>query len=159
MLIIFITTFSAILIGYLTIRSAIDREIRIRLANSITAYFQEVQFTEEQCLQIAQELSSDGELVALLLNSEFDALESKLVHYHQLGIFDIIEIEDVEGKVILRGHQPSVLGDVKINQTIIKEGLAGKNAVSYEQGQSGVAIRAVSPIETGNSIVGVLMIV
>jgi signal transduction histidine kinase len=158
MLIIFITTFSAILIGYLIIRSAIDREIRIRLANSITAYFQEVQFTEEQCLQIAQELSSDEELVALLLNGEFDALESNLVHYHQLGIFDIIEIEDVEGKVILRGHQPSVLGDVKINQTIIKEGLAGKSAVSYEQGQSGVAIRAVSPIETGNSIVGVLMI-
>jgi signal transduction histidine kinase len=158
MLIIFITTISALLIGYMLIRRTIDREIRIRLADSITAYFQEVQFIEEQCLQIAQELSSNRELVALLMKGEFDALESKLVHYHQLSIFDIIEIEDVEGKVILRGHQPSVLGDVKINQTIVKEGLAGRSAVSYEQGQSGIAIRAVSPIENGNDIVGVLMI-
>jgi signal transduction histidine kinase len=158
MLIIFVTTISALLIGYLIIRRTIDREIRIRLADSITAYFQEVQFIEEQCLQIAQELSSDQELVALLMNGEFQALERKLVHYHQLGIFDIIEIEDVEGKVILRGHQPSVLGDVKINQMIVKEGLAGRSAVSYEQGQSGIAIRAVSPIESGTDIIGVLMI-
>jgi signal transduction histidine kinase len=158
MLIIFITTISALLIGYLIIRRTIDREIRIRLADSITAYFQEVQFIEEQCLNIAQELSSERELVAMLMTGELDALEKKLVHYHQLGIFDIIEIEDVEGKVILRGHQPSVLGDLKINQMIVKEGLAGRSAVSYEQGQSGIAIRAVSPIETGNNIVGVLMI-
>jgi signal transduction histidine kinase len=158
MLIIFVTTISALLIGYLIIRRTIDREIRIRLADSITAYFQEVQFIEEQCLQIAQELSSNQELVALLINGEFEALERKLVHYHHLDIFDIIEIEDVEGKVILRGHQPSVLGDVKINQMIVKEGLAGRSAVSYEQGQSGIAIRAVSPIESGTNIVGVLMI-
>jgi sensor histidine kinase regulating citrate/malate metabolism len=158
MLIIIITTISALLIGYMLIRSTIDREIRIRLADSLTAYFQEVQFIEEQCLQIAEELSSDSELIAMLMNGEFNALEKKLVHYHQLGIFDIIEIEDVEGKVILRGHQPSVLGDAKIHQTIVKEGLAGRSAVSYEQGQSGIAIRAVSPIENGNDIVGVLMI-
>lgn len=158
MLIIFITTISALLIGYLIIRSTIDREIRIRLADSITAYFQEVQFIEEQCLKIAQELSSDRELVALLAEGEFDVLESKLVHYHQLGIFDIIEIEDTDGKVILRGHQPAVTGDVKINQMIVKEGLAGRSAVSYEQGQSGMAIRAVSPIESGDKIVGILMI-
>jgi len=142
----------------LIIRSTIDREIRIRLTDSITAYFQEVQFIEEQCLKIAQALSSDRELVALLAEGEFEALESKLVHYHQLSIFDIIEIEDMDGKVILRGHQPDVLGDVKINQTIVKEGLAGRSAVSYEQGQSGIAIRAVSPIESGGGILGVFMI-
>ena len=158
MLIIFITTISALLIGYLIIRNTIDREIRIRLADSITAYFQEVKFIEEECLKIASELSTDPELVTLLAQGEFAVLESKLVHYHRLGIFDIIEIEDPDGKVILRGHQPAVAGDVKINQTIVKEGLAGRSAVSYEQGQSGMAIRAVSPIERGGKILGVLMI-
>jgi len=158
MLIIFITTISGLLIGYLIIRNTIDREIQIRLADSITAYFQEVQFIEKECLKIARELSTDGELVALLAQDEFEVLESKLVHYHRLGIFDIIEIEDPEGKVILRGHQPAVTGDVKIDQTIVKEGLAGRSAVSYEKGQSGMAIRAVSPIENGGKIIGVLMI-
>ena len=158
MLIIFITTISALLIGYLIIRNTIDREIHIRLADSITAYFQEVQFIEDQCLKIAKELSSDRELVALLAEGGFHVLESKLVHYHRLGIFDIIEIEDTDGKVILRGHQPAVTGDVKINQAIVKEGLSGRSAVSYEQGQSGMAIRAVSPIALGGKILGVLMI-
>ncbi|UCF96329.1 MAG: hypothetical protein JSV89_14260 [Spirochaetaceae bacterium] len=158
MLIIFITTISALLIGYLIIRSTIDREVRIRLADSITAYFQEVQFIEDQCLKIAQELSSDSELAMLLSRGEFEVLENKLVHYHQLGIFDIIEIEDTAGRVILRGHQPEITGDVKINQVIVKEGLAGRSAVTYEQGQSGMAIRAVSPIEREEEIVGVLMI-
>jgi len=158
MLIIFITTVSALLIGYLIIRNTIDREIRIRLADSITAYSQEVRFIEQQCLKIAEEMSSDRDLVTLLIEGRFDPLEDKLVHYHRLGIFDIIEIEDTAGKVILRGHQPEVTGDVKINQEIVKEGLAGRSAVSYEQGQSGVAIRAVSPIESDGKILGVLMI-
>jgi signal transduction histidine kinase len=158
MLIIFITTISALLIGYLIIRNTIDREIRIRLADSITAYSQEVQFIEQQCLKIAEELSSDRTLVTLLAEGRFNPLENQLVHYHRLGIFDIIEIEDTSGKVILRGHQPEAAGDVKINQEIVKEGLAGRSAVSYEQGQSGVAIRAVSPIKSNGEILGVLMI-
>jgi len=70
MLIIFITTISALLIGYLTIRNTIDREIRIRLSDSIAAYFQEVQFIEEQCLKIAEELSSDREFAGLLVEKE-----------------------------------------------------------------------------------------
>jgi len=117
-----------------------------------------VQFIEQQCLKIAEELSSDRNLVTLLAEGRFNPLENQLVHYHRLGIFDIIEIEDTSGKVILRGHQPDAAGDVKINQEIVKEGLAGRSAVSYEQGQSGVAIRAVSPIKSKGEILGVLMI-
>lgn len=157
-LIISVSTGGSLLIGYLTTRATLDSETRTRLADSMSAFSRELGFVEERCLKIARELTAKGELASLLTAGRLGELETLLVHYHRLGVFDIIEIEDTGGRVVVRGHRPELVGDLKIDQAIVQEGLSGRDGVSYEQGRSGVAVRAVAPLRGQTGIVGVLMV-
>ncbi len=167
---IFTTTFSSSLIGYRVILKTAEYEIQSKLNDSISAYYQEIKFTEQNCLSIAKTLSKNRDIVTLLSNKKYKQLEKKLIEYYRMKIADIIEIENTEGQVVLRGHNPSLAGDIKIEQKIIQRGLSGVSNVSYEIGKSGFAIRAVSPIKINPSgsntngsvnrekIIGLLMI-
>jgi signal transduction histidine kinase len=158
MLIIFVSTVGSLVIAYLTIRATLDREIHTRLADSMSAFSRELGFVEERCLRIARELAAEPDLAFLLASGRLEALKTRLVHYYRLGVFDIIEIEDRRGRVAVRGHHPELLGDLKIDQAIVQEGLSGRSGVSFEQGRSGVAVRAVAPLESGGEVIGVLMV-
>ncbi len=155
---IFITTFSSSLIGYKLILKTAEHEVQSKLNDSISAYYQEIKFTETDCLNIAKMLSKNRDIITLLANKKHKALEKKLVEYYRMKIADIIEIENTRGKVVLRGHNPSLSGDIKIEQRIIQLGLSGIPNVSYEIGKSGFGIRAVSPIKKDDQIIGLLMI-
>ena len=158
LLIILVTALSSLLIGYQVIGRTAEREIRIRLGTSMEAYLQEVRILEENCQRIAGELAGEGEIARLLAGGKFKELERKLVHYHRMKVFDIVEIEDAAGKVLVRGHQPAEAGDLKIDQVIVRQGLSGSGAVSYEGGRSGLAIRAVAPVRSGDLIIGLVMV-
>ncbi len=159
---IFTTTFSSSLIGYKIILKTAEHEIQSKLNDSISAYYQEIKFTEADCLSIAKTLSQNKDIVKLLSEKRYKELENTLIGYYRMKIADIIEIENTEGKVVLRGHNPSLSGDIKIEQKIIQLGLSGIPNVSYEIGKSGFGIRAVSPIKTSGrgkeKIIGLLMI-
>ena len=79
------------------------------------------------------------------------------MEFYRMNLVDIIEIEDAEGKVLFRGHNPALAGDIKIDQKVIKDGLEGKTRLSYEHGHSGFAIRAVAPIYSDNRVIGLFM--
>ncbi|NOY09060.1 MAG: hypothetical protein GXP33_09480 [Spirochaetes bacterium] len=156
-LIIFTMTISSIIIGYKVVIKTVENEIHSKLSGSISAYSQEIKFIEQNDLRIARHLSEDKEIIGLLNTGQYNRLEQKLRDYFIMKIVDIIEIESPEGKVIRRGHNPEMAGDIKIQQSIIRTGLSGKSVVSYEKGRSGFAIRAVSPISYNNRIIGLIM--
>jgi signal transduction histidine kinase len=132
--------------------------MKLRLSDSISAYFQELLFIEEDCLKIAAEFAAQKDIGQLLSLQKHNILQQKLIEFYKMDIIDIIEIEDTSGKVILRGHNPTLTGDIKVNQAIIKAGLEGRSTSSYEKGKSGFAIRAVAPIIVEQEIVGLIMV-
>jgi signal transduction histidine kinase len=156
--IIIIPSFSSFFISYFLIQKTIHRETTLRLQDSITAYSQEIQFIERDCLKIASELAADKNLQSLFLAGNFELLQQELGTYYRLNLADIIEIEDRSGKVLLRAHNPTRTGDIKADQAIIRAGLAGKTVLSYEGGISGLAIRAVAPLRPGKAVLGLVMV-
>lgn len=156
--IIIIPSLSSFLISYFLIQKTIHREIALRLQDSITAYDQEIQFIERDCLKIASELAADKNLQSLILAGNLEILQQELAAYYRLGLADIIEIEDRAGKVLLRAHNPTLTGDIKAGQAIIQAGLTGNTALSYEEGKSGLAIRAVAPFRPGEKVLGLVMV-
>jgi len=125
-LIIIIPTVSSLLFSYSLVSKTINRETKLRLSDSISAYFQELLFIEEDCLKIAAEFAAQKDIGQLLSQQKHNILQQKLIEFYKMDIIDIIEIEDASGKVILRGHNPLLTGDIKVNQAIIKAGLEGK---------------------------------
>ena len=155
--IILITTVTALSIGYSMMRSSLENEQTLRLNDSLSAYFNEIKFKQDECLAAVRNLSGDEDIVNFISAGNTDELEKRLGKYYRMGLFDIIEVEDEYGVVLVRAHDPEKSGDIKIGQKIIKEGLTGRTVVSYESGKSGVAIRAVAPVVKENRIVGLLM--
>jgi len=157
LLIIIAPSLISLLIGYSLIKKTLEHEVKIRLEASIEGFNEEIQSIERKCLNVANELSGNGEIRNMLIQKEYDKLEKKLVEIYRLGTVDIIELEDTHGQVLLRGHNPGLAGDIKVNQDIVRKGLEGKSVVSYERGKSGFAVRAVSPIQAGGKTIGLIM--
>ncbi len=156
--IILVTTVTSLLINYLLFKDSVKKSNIIRLQDSTTAYYNEIKFTEDICLKAVSTLSKDNTLSDLILLKNTDTLGKILGNYYKMGLFDIVEIENPDGTVFIRAHDPDQSGDLKAEQNIVKEGLAGKIAVSYESGKSGIAIRAVAPLEKDGKIIGLLML-
>ncbi|MBI9103500.1 MAG: GHKL domain-containing protein [Spirochaetales bacterium] len=112
---------------------------------------------EDKCLTIVSSYSKKEFIVERLINDDTVGFEEELIDFYEMNLVDIIEIEDFSGKVIFRGHNPELAGDIKSDQWVIQEGLEGKSNVSFEYGQSGFAIRAVAPINHEGEIIGLFM--
>jgi|GEM_PF-1315445 len=156
--IIIITTNISLLISYLLFKVSVEKSNATRLGDSSTAYYNEIKFTKEICLDTASILSKDSTIVDLVSLGDRASLEDILINYYRIAIFDIVEIVDIDGSVLIRVHDPEERGDFKAEQNIVIEGLAGNTVVSYESGKSGIAMRAVAPLEKDGKIIGLLMI-
>lgn len=143
--------------SYHVIREALAKELRENLRNNVIGYAEQVRFLEEGSLRLARELSTETGLVEDLARGRIGPLRDRLAHYHRLGIADLLEIENLEGEVVARGHMPHLAGDLKAQQAIIRAGLEGRSVVSYERGRSGLAVRAVAPIVRNGRLLGLLM--
>ncbi|MCL2706051.1 MAG: ATP-binding protein [Spirochaetaceae bacterium] len=137
---------------------SVEKSNATRLGDSSTAYYNEIKFTKEICLDTASILSKDSTIVDLVSLGDRASLEDILINYYRIAIFDIVEIVDIDGSVLIRVHDPEERGDFKAEQNIVIEGLAGNTVVSYESGKSGIAMRAVAPLEKDGKIIGLLMI-
>lgn len=112
---------------------------------------------EKKCLDIVSVYSRKSSIVKQITDKDYTRLEENIIEFYRMNLVDIIEIEDENGKVLFRGHNPDFAGDIKIDQKVIKDGLAGRTSLSYEHGHSGFAIRAVAPIFSGNRVIGLFM--
>ncbi len=143
--------------NYYTRYKTVRFETELRLRDGASAYFNEFETIKEKCLAVASVYSKKSFITDSLLHGISEQFENEIIDFYKMNLLDIIEIEDTDGKVIFRGHNPSISGDVKIDQPLIREGLEGKIGVSFEHGKSGFAIRAVAPIEYNGRVIGSFM--
>jgi methyl-accepting chemotaxis protein len=70
----------------------------------------------------------------------------------------VMELEDEQGKVFLRAHDPAKFGDDKSQSKPIQAALQGKASSGFEFGSSGIALRAFAPVQSGGKTIGILQL-
>src|SRR6056297_961113 len=139
------------------ISKTVQKEINLRLKDGATVYFEELESIETTCKAVAAGYSKKKLIIEYIRNKNYNDLEREMTDFYKLGVVDILEIENTHGEVIFRGHNPEMAGDIKIDQQVVRDALAGKTSVSYEEGKSGVAVRATAPILNNGELIGILM--
>jgi len=111
-------------ISSFVIQNTLQKEIESHLKEAGIVYFKELNAIEKNCVDIASAFSVKDTVVKQIRNEQYLNLEKDMINFYSMDLVDIIEIEDKEGKVIFRGHNPNLSGDIKIDQNVVKEGLA-----------------------------------
>ncbi|WP_337017014.1 methyl-accepting chemotaxis protein [Oceanobacillus massiliensis] len=93
--------------------------------------------------------AGDRETLLNLVNGIYSRL------FSEHGI-DVIEYGDTSGIVFLRGHEPTQFGDDKSGVEAIQHALNGESISGFEFGDSGLSVRAFSPIMYNKEIIGTL---
>jgi len=160
-LIILIPGVCSLLVNNYSLYRTLRNETENRLETGAAVYFEEVDNIRERCLTVAQIFSNKEFVKRRLLRGEEEEgqarFEQELIDFYRMDLVDIIEVEDREGRVIFRGHNPQMAGDIKTSQQVIRDGLAGQTGVTFEYGQSGFAIRAVVPVRQDDRVIGLFM--
>lgn len=68
----------------------------------------------------------------------------------------VFEIGDIDGNVLIRGHELEKYGDNKSDLPAIQSTLAGTSSAGFEFGASGLSVRAFVPIVSDGHIIGTL---
>ncbi|TFE25424.1 methyl-accepting chemotaxis protein [Cohnella luojiensis] len=68
----------------------------------------------------------------------------------------VFEFGDENGVVFTRGHQPGKYGDDKSGNESVKTAISGKPIKGIEFGESGMAVRAIVPINADGKVIGTL---
>jgi signal transduction histidine kinase len=94
---------------------------------------------------------------ALHSNDRAD-LEKRLVEIFRYSNLDLLEVGNDKGIVLARGHRPGDYGEGKAAQSLIKNAISGKADADIEYGASGIALRAVAPVEPNpGKLIGTIM--
>ncbi|MEG0473330.1 MAG: methyl-accepting chemotaxis protein [Solibacillus sp.] len=89
------------------------------------------------------------------LETEGEALFERLQKEHQLTV---LELGDLQGNVHLRGHNVSKYGDSKADVMAIQQALKGQAISGFENGASGLSVRAFVPVKQAGKIIGTLQL-
>ena len=68
----------------------------------------------------------------------------------------VFEVGDLDGNVLIRGHELEKYGDNKRDLPAIQSTLAGTSSAGFEFGASGLSVRAFVPIVSDGHIIGTL---
>ncbi|OCS93452.1 methyl-accepting chemotaxis protein [Caryophanon latum] len=118
---------------------------------------------EELALQnLAAVLSSEQDLLNIVtaptrddMTAQMKILYERLAKEHELTV---VEIGDVSGNVLIRGHAPEQFGDNKKELHSIQQALAGNSSSGIERGATGLSVRAFVPIEQNGQVIATLQI-
>lgn len=107
--------------------------------------------------------AADAQIVDALSIKDTEKLKAYVVpifeSYKSSVGMSVFEIGDEKGTVLLRAHNPAKSGDDKSGNELIQMGLSGKSASGTENGSSGIAIRAITPIKDATGkILGTMQI-
>ena len=114
----------------------------------------------ENLLKITEMYSQNDEIITTFENGDREQLlssvkdvYSRLSAEHQLSVF---EFGDPTGTVMLRAHNPEKYGDDKSDLAAIQQALKGESVAGFEFGNSGLSVRAFTPIISNNEVIGTL---
>jgi signal transduction histidine kinase len=156
-IVIIIPIIFSILFSFFYFRKILNIEYDGRLVECAEAVGERFESIEKNILKKIKYINLSNELKDYYNIQDRKQFLENVIFYKQISEFDIIEIGDNNGKVLVRGHNPQDWGDIKISFPIIKKGLSGKTVVDFETGNKGIAIRCVTPIISDDKIIGTLM--
>src|SRR6056297_1801713 len=88
------------------ISKTVQKEINLRLRDGTTVYFEELESIEKTCKAVAAGYSKKPLIIDYIRNKNYNELEMEMISFYKLGVVDILEIENTQGEVIFRGHNP-----------------------------------------------------
>lgn len=83
-------------------------------------------------------------------------LSEVMRRYYDTIELDILNVINTDGKMVVRAGADDKFGDDNANKTHVKAALGGKLALALELGLRGWGIRAASPVEAGEGLIGVI---
>lgn len=164
----FITAFILVLfvvivgLSYLVISNArnYERDAEQELESSITMLNQELEKQIDDAEALATYFAQDQQLIEGLASDNRNTVINRLdpiysVFNEKMGL-SLLEVGDRFGNVVYRAHNPSEFGDNKGLTDTISTTLRDNELSGLEVGDSGIAIRAFTPIVSSGSVVGTL---
>jgi methyl-accepting chemotaxis protein len=116
--------------------------------------------TSQELTEITSLFAEDKKLLEALASGEHLAIQNALLPLYSRSNKEhnltVMEIGDVNGKVLLRGHNPESFGDDKSDVPAIQNALAGETSSGFEFGSSGLSVRAFAPLKVNGEIVGTI---
>ena len=128
-----------------------------RLEDHIDEFSKQLNHREEILKLLSKELSNNPNFKKLLLagfenRDNFNYSQAEFSKFMKENNLTILEVGDSKGKVLYRFHRPSDYGDDKSKQKIIQEALSGKFSTTLEMGNSGLGLRATTPLDNLGTI-------
>ncbi|HEU4964066.1 MAG TPA: methyl-accepting chemotaxis protein [Bacilli bacterium] len=133
-----------------------DDAVRAAQESAVRMIEQQKQTT----MTIADQVAADTRLQRALLDGDRTAMAQLLDPVFQrvspYGV-TVLEIGNGMGIVQYRAHNPTEFGDNKYENPIVSLTIStGKTVAAVEEGSSGLAVRGVAPIKSGNSVFGTI---
>ncbi|HQM52333.1 MAG: HAMP domain-containing protein [Candidatus Aureabacteria bacterium] len=131
-----------------------------RVARGVT---EELTRRSDSLLRLAEVYSADQRIAAAVADRNRGALMERLAELYRYSNLDLLEVGDSSGHVLAKAHRPQEHGESKSSQLIIRNALEGRQDADIEYGASGIALRAVAPIQAvrgasaGTLMTGVLL--
>lgn len=122
----------------------------------------QIEQEEQQLLQLATVLAEEEDIRSIVestsradMEQRMQQLYTRLMQEHSLTV---VELGDVNGRVLIRGHNLSQYGDEKGAIVSIQQALAGTSSSGIERGSSGLSVRAFVPIQKDGNVIATLQI-
>lgn len=120
----------------------------------------EIDAVASELQTLTERYATDATFIEALQSKDRDALAEsvafiypRLKEEHHLSAF---EFGDLNGVVLLRGHNPAEYGDNKKDIPAIQLALTGESIAGFEFGKSGLSVRAFAPIIANGQIIATL---
>ncbi|MEM5767617.1 MAG: cache domain-containing protein, partial [Bacillota bacterium] len=132
-----------------------------RVESSASDVNKQIQQMLEHSAKNAVSISQNYHLIQALSDQSFNGMKSALDELNKYLKADTISITDVEGKVLIRQHEPAKLGDSILKQANVVKALAGEVLTTLEPGalvklscRTGAPIRHESGAIIGTVVTG-----
>jgi len=135
-----------------------DREIK-KVVEYVEATFKDFEDKAMVYVQLLSGILEIQDAISFALNThDQKGLEGIIdAYYREIGL-DILEVVDKKGRVLVKAKKAGAYGEDISSQKIIKSALNGRVALGLEKDKEGYSIKAVSPINTAEGLIGVIVV-
>ncbi len=157
-LVIIIPVILSFIMSMFFLKQNLMEELDERLIESIGTTKKDFIKLKNEMFSRIQVIVIEKELIKYSKTGNRKSLIDILRKLIEISKFEILEVGDINGNVIVRGHNPEIWGENKKKYQIISDALKGKSTSDFEYGLSGLSLRTVVPIISNKKIIGTLMI-
>ncbi len=158
LLIVVIPILAAFLLFKVFLKTTAESEFHAQAEKVARGISAEIDRRSTNLLALAGTYARNPQIISALEEGNRELLEDRLADLLPYSELDLLEGGNRQGIVLSRAHRPGEWGEDKSGQVIIQNALRGLPGADIEQGASGIALRAVSPVTSARkNIIGTIM--